>query len=132
MRSTKIKAFYFSTGDVDGQLTAPSSPTCPGIAFTFNCTVMTMSGMNVIIFWRVNGTMDLCTLTQLQTNTDTCGPNSAFTASPGRTNATSFTSTLIATARTELEGILVECFGPEISINLNNRAGDSSIRIVGQ
>ena len=124
--------FYFCTADVDGQLTPPSSATCPGIAFTFSCTVTTTPGMNAIIIWRVNRTTDQCSLTQFQDNPDTCGPNSAFTASPGRANDTSFSSTLNATAIPELEGILVECFGPEISINLDNRIGDSPIRIVGQ
>ena len=123
---------YLSTGDVDGQLTAPSSPTCPGNVFTFDCTVMPMSGMNAITLWRVNGNRDLCILSQISTNSDDCGQNNAFTASPVRANATFFLTTLSGTADPELDGILVECFGPDNSVNMDNRVGERPIQIVGQ
>ena len=124
--------FYLPTGYVDGQLTAPRSPTCPGNAFTFDCTVMPMSGMNAVILWRVDDTTDLCIVSQISTNTDACGPNNAFTASPVRANATFFLSTLSGTADPELHGVLVECFGPVNNVNIGSRVGKSHIQIVGQ
>ena len=125
--------FYPPTGYVDGQLTAPRSPTCPGNAFTFDCTVMPMSGMNAVILWRINNTTDLCIVSQISTNTDDCGQNDAFTASPGTSNATSFSSTLSATADPELDGLLVECFGPvNDKQNMDNKVGEHPIQIVGQ
>ena len=91
-----------------------------------------MSGMNAITLWRVNGSRDLCILSQISTNPDDCGPNNAITASPVRENATSFLSTLSGTADPELDGILVECFGPDNNVNMDNRVGESPILIVGQ
>ena len=121
------------TGDVDGQLTEPSSPTCPGDAFTFDCTVVRMSGMNAVILWRVNGTSDLCIVSQISTNTDDCGPNNVFTASPGGITATSYSSTLSGNADPELDGLLVECFGPVNDVQrMDNKVGESPIQIVGQ
>ena len=124
--------FYLPTGYVDGQLTPPRSPTCPGNAFIFDCTVMPMSGMNAVILWRVNNTTDLCIVSQISTNTNACGQNNAFTASPGTSNATSFSSTLNATADPELDDLLVECFGPVSNVNMDNRVGEHPIQIVGQ
>ena len=91
-----------------------------------------MSGMKAITLWRVNGTMALCTLSQLSIGPENCGPNTAFTASPGNIDATSFSSTLSGTADPALDGILVECFGPDNNLEIGNRVGGSPIRIVGQ
>ena len=88
--------------------------------------------MNAITLWRVNGNRDLCILSQISTNSDDCGPNNAFTASPVRANATFFLTTLSGTADPELDGILVECFGPDNSVNMDNRVGERPIQIVGQ
>ena len=93
---------------------------------------MPMSGMNAITHWRVNGSRDLCILSQISTNTDVCGPNNAFTASPVSENATFFLSTLNGTADPELDGILVECFGPNSSLSIDDRVGERPIQIVGQ
>jgi len=94
---------------------------------------MRMSGMNAVILWRVNDTTNLCTISQISTNTDDCGPNDAFTGSPGRVTATSFQSTLSGTADPELDGLLVECFGPVNNVqNMDNKVGESPIQIVGQ
>ena len=91
-----------------------------------------MSGMNAITLWRVNGTMALCTLSQLSISSELCGPNDAFTATPGSVNATSFLSTLSGTADPKIDGILVECFGPDNNVEIGNRVGGSPIQIVGQ
>ena len=89
-------------------------------------------GMNAITLWRVNRTRGLCTLSQISTSSERCGPNDAFTASPGSVNPTSFASTLSGIADPELDGILVECFGPANNVEIGNRVGGSPIQIVGQ
>ena len=91
-----------------------------------------MSGMNAVTLWRVNRTVDPCILSQISTSSEHCGPNDAFTASPGNTNATSFSSTLSGTADPKLDGILVECFGPDNTVSIGNRVGESTIQIAGQ
>ena len=91
-----------------------------------------MSGMNPVILWRVNGTSDLCIVSQISTNTDECGPNDVLTASPGRATATSYSSTLSGNADPELDDLLVECFGPDNNAEISNRVGESPIQIVGQ
>ena len=64
-----------------------------------------------------------------------CGSGSPFTATSGTgfgTSATSFSSTLTGTATSELDGTLVECFGPAFSRDAGNRVGGSTLQIVGQ
>ena len=123
----------FSSGNVSGQF-SPAPPTCPGGTITFRCTV---NGSGTTI-WRVGGSSNLCTLAHLSTSTENCGPsgrNDAFTATPEAgfgTSATSFTSTLSTTESPALDGKLVECFGPNASLDPGNRVGSSTIQIVGQ
>ena len=93
---------------------------------------MIMSGRNAITLWRVNGAVGLCTLSTISTSSEHCGPNDAFTATPGSVNATSFPSTLSGTADPKLDGILVECFGPDYNLEIGNRVGGSPVQIVGQ
>ena len=64
-----------------------------------------------------------------------CGPGSAFIAIPGTgfgTSATSFSSTLSGIATSELNGTLVECFGPDLSRDAENRVGGNRLQILGQ
>ena len=116
--------------DVTGQLTTPP-PTCPGDTFTFTCTVSgDRSGFTI---WRVNGNSE-CTLRHGSTS-PTCQPSDAFTArgvTGFGTTATSYSSTLSGTATSELNGTLVECFGPAFSRDAENRVGRSTLLILGQ
>ena len=63
------------------------------------------------------------------------GTSNDFTAKPGSnfgTSATSYSSTLSATATPELDGTLVECFGPTSNVtDAGNRVGNSTIKIIG-
>ena len=67
--------------------------------------------------------------------TATCGPGNMFTARGvtgfGTTGATSYSSTLSATATSELDDILVECFGPAFSRDAGNMVGNSTLKISG-
>ena len=65
----------------------------------------------------------------------TCGAGSAFTAIPGAefgTSATFYSSTLSGIATSELNGTLVECFGPDLNRTAENRVGKSTFWILGQ
>ena len=64
-----------------------------------------------------------------------CGSTSVFTVTPGTefgTGATSYSSTLSGTATLALNGTLVECFGPALSREPENRVGNSTLQIIGQ
>ena len=64
-----------------------------------------------------------------------CGTGSPFTVTTGSefgTSATSFSSTLSATATSKLNGTLVECFGPALSRDAENMVGNSTLQILGQ
>ena len=121
-----------SSGDVTAQLAAPP-PTCPGDTFSFTCTVV--GDMSGITIWRVNGSSNLCTLPHVSTGTATCGPSNDLIATPGTwfgTNATFYSSTLSRIAATALNGTLVECFGPNNSVDTGNRVNCSTLWILGQ
>ena len=128
-------AFYNHSppGDVAGQFTA-APPTCPGDTLIFSCNVTGDTSGDTL--WRVDNSNILCDLGHLSAaGTATCGPGNAFTAMRetgfGETNAALFTSTLSATADSTQNGMLVECFGPDSSLNLGNRVGSSNIQIIG-
>ena len=118
-------------GYVAGLLTA-APPTCPSDTFTFRCNVT--GDRNGITIWRVGGSE--CTLPHTTSGaSSTCGPGRVFTAeglTGFGTNATSFSSTLSSTATSTLDGTLVECFGPALSRDAENRVGGSSLQISGQ
>ena len=126
---------YILPGDVTGQFTA-APPTCPGRNITFRCTV---NGSGTTL-WRVGGSSNLCTLLHGVNDTvSTCMPNGAsrpFTAMPesgfGPGSSGPFTSTLSATTDPVLDGTLVECYGPDGTLNLESRVGSSSIETIGQ
>ena len=64
-----------------------------------------------------------------------CGDGSPFTVGTGTgfgTSATSYSSTLSGTATLELNGTLVECFGPAFSREEDNMVGNSTVQIFGQ
>ena len=64
-----------------------------------------------------------------------CGSGSPFTVTTGTgfgTSGTSFSSTLSGTATSELDGTLVECFGPAFSRDAGNMVGNSTLQILGQ
>ena len=48
------------------------------------------------------------------------------------TNATSFTSTLSGTADAALNGTLVECFGPNINVEPENKIDEGTLQILGK
>ena len=48
------------------------------------------------------------------------------------TSATSYSSTLSGTATLELNGTLIECFGPHLNRDPGNRVGDSTLQILGE
>ena len=63
-----------------------------------------------------------------------CGPGSPFTVTTGTgfgTSVTSYSSTLSGTATSELNGTLVECFGPAFSRDAGNKVGKSTLHILG-
>ena len=127
----EVNVFHalFSPGDVTGQFIAPP-PTCPGDTFIFSCTVTgDMSGVTI---WRVGGRSD-CVLPHSTTGAvSTCGFTAASGTGFGTTNATSYSSTLSDTASHTLNGILVECFGPGLNRDSENRIGNSTLHILGQ
>ena len=126
-----MSACTFSPGDVTGHFT-PAPPTCPDDTFIFECNV---SGSKYLFTtWRVNGSGDVCALAHTAPNAIAhCGPH--FTARPKSGFGTStppYTSTLNGTAIPALNGTLVECFGPHISLHTRNRVGNSTLQILGQ
>ena len=131
--TTAMYNISYVSGHVTGQFTA-APPTCPGDTFTFICTV---AGSGTTL-WRVNGSSNLCSLAHISAGTiSICMPSGAshpFTATPESGFGTSgpFTSTLSATADPVLNGTLVECFGPAVTLDSGNRVGSSIIKIVGQ
>ena len=84
--------------------------------------------------WRVGGSRDVCALAHTTPNAIAhCSPH--FTARPKSgfgTSGPSYSSTLSGTAIPELNGTLVECFGPHISIGTGNRVGNSTLQILGK
>ena len=64
-----------------------------------------------------------------------CGPESLFTADGGDgfgTDGPSFISTLYATASPRLNGMLVECFGPDgVNLEPYNLVGSGTVQIIG-
>ena len=64
-----------------------------------------------------------------------CGSGSPFIVTTGTgfgTGATSFSSTLSGTATLALDGTLVECFGPGLARDAENRVGGSTLQILGK
>ena len=64
-----------------------------------------------------------------------CGSGSPLTVTTQTgfgTSASSFSSTLSGIATSELNGTLVECFGPALSRESENRVGGSTLQILGQ
>ena len=121
---------HLSPGDVGGQFTPPS-PSCPRDPFTFRCTVTGDS--NGVTIWRVGGSSDCVLIHTNPNDTDACGPGGVFEARFSTTTATSFTSTLsCGMTPIELDGMLVECFGPTLSRDVGNMVGSSTLQIVGQ
>ena len=119
-----------SPGDVAGQFTA-APPTCPGDTFAFRCNVT--GDMNGETRWIMNGNIE-CALQHRSPSTTKCGPDNPFTARPETgfgTNGPSYTSTLSGTATPELNGTVVECFGPAMNVNPGNRVGGSNLLITG-
>ena len=120
-----------SPDNVSGQFTG-TLLACPGDTFTYKCTVL--GDRSGITIWRV-GTSDECTLVHRSTSSSICGPNDAFTAAPGtgfgNISATSFSSTLNGTATSALDGTLVECFGPGLARDAENRVGHHILQMIG-
>ena len=81
------------------------------------------------------GTGDECTLVHRSTSSSICGPNDAFTVTPGTgfgiISATSFSSTLSGTATLTMDGTLVECFGPGLARDAENRVGHHILQMLG-
>ena len=91
--------------------------------------------MNGITIWRVGGSNECTLLHSTASGPIPCGTNSPFTVTTQNgfgTDATSFTSTLKGTANSQLNGTLVECFGPLFSRDANNMVGNSTLLILGQ
>ena len=130
--SKNTTAFHLSAAAAAGQFTA-APPTCPGDTITFRCDV---SGDNTdVTTWRVNGSSECPLVHSSSSVTSTCGAGNAFTATAGTgfgTSATSFSSTLSVTATPELDGTLIECFGPGTVGDLGNKVGSSTVQILGQ
>ena len=118
----------FPVAHVAGQLTAPP-PTCPGDTFTFRCTVI--GDRNGITIWRVGGNSECLLTHNTAGTTSTCGPGRVFTARIETGFGLSFTSTLSGTASPTLNGTLIECFGPALSRDAENRVGGSILQISG-
>ena len=127
-QTISVRSGHFSPGDVGGQFTA-APPTCPSDTITIRCTVGGDSTGTT--FWRVGGSGgSICALSHsTPTVITTCG--SVFTARFDTTNATSFSSILSGTATTELDGTLVECFGPAFSQDAGNRVGNGIVQTIG-
>ena len=120
-----------SSGDVSGQFTV-APPTCLGDTFTFRCNVT--GDRSGITIWRVGGGSSECTLVHRSTSTSICGPSDTFTAVFGAgfgTHGPSFSSTLSGTLTPAMDGTLVECFGPGLARDAENRVGDSILHILG-
>ena len=119
-----------SLGDVNGQFTA-APPTCLGDTFTFRCTVTgDRSGLTI---WRVGGSSE-CTLVHRSTSSSICGPDDTFTAVFGAgfgTHGPSFISTLSGILTPAMNGALIECFGPGLARDAENRVGDSILQTLG-
>ena len=117
-------------GDASAQFSA-APPTCPGNTFSLGCTVT--GDMSGITIWKVNGSSE-CTLAHSTAGaSSTCG--AAFTATSGSefgTSVTSYSSILSGTATSELNGTLVECFGPHLDREPGNRVGYSTLQILGE
>ena len=121
-----------SPGDVAAQFTA-APPTCPGDTFIFRCTVT--GDRNGITTWRVGGSNECILAHSTAGATSTCGPNKAYTATSGAefgTNGPSFLSTLSGIATSELNGTLIECFGPHLARVAGNMVGKRTLQILGQ
>ena len=91
--------------------------------------------MNGITIWRVGGSSECTLLHSTASAPGPCGSGSAFTVTTVTgfgTSATFFSSTLSVTATSELNGTLVECFGPALSRDPGNRVGGSTLQIIGQ
>ena len=119
-------------GYAAGQLTGPP-PTCPGDTFTFRCTVT--GDRSGITLWRVGGSSECLLSHNTAGTTSNCGPDNTFTArgvTGFRTNATSFSSILSGTATSTLDRTVVDCFGPTLSRDADNRVGNSILQISGQ
>ena len=89
-----------------------------------------MSGFTI---WRVGGSSE-CTLVH-RSASSLCRPNNVFTARSETgfgTSTTSYTSTLSGTATSELNGTLIECFGPHLDREPGNRVGNSTLQILGE
>ena len=125
--------FCSISGYVAGQFTVPP-PTCPGDTFSFRCTVT--GDMSGVTLWKVGSSSECLLPYSTVHNPRPCGTASGFIVRPGTgfgiTSATSFSSTLSGTATPELNGTLVECFGPQFSRDAGNRVGSSSLQILGQ
>ena len=119
---------YSSPDNVTGQLTA-APPTCRGDTFTFKCTVT--GNMSEFTIWRVNGGSE-CPLPHRTNGSSICGPDNAFTARGFETSASLLASTLSGTATSALDGTLVECFGPDNSVDPGNMVGSSTLQMPGQ
>ena len=122
---------YFLLGDVAAQFIA-APPTCPGDNLIFNCTVGNNNGVTL---WRVGGRSECALVHSTQSDPHSCRSGSPFIVSTETgfgTNATSFLSTLNSTATSTLDGTLVECFGPALSRDAENRVGNSILQISGQ
>ena len=119
-----------SLGDAKGQFTA-APPTCPGGTFTFRCNVT--GNRTGITIWRVGGRSE-CTLVHRSTSSSICGPRDTFTAVFGAgfgTHGPSFISTLSGILTPAMNGLLIECFGPGLARNAENRVGDNILQILG-
>ena len=119
-----------SSGDVAAQFTA-APPTCSGGTFTFRCNVT--GDRSGITIWRV-GRRSECTLVHRSTSTSICGPSDTFTAVFGAgfgTHGSTFSSTLSGTLTPAMDGTLVECFGPGLARDVENRVGESILQILG-
>ena len=67
--------------------------------------------------------------------TSTCGVGGPYTATSGAefgTNGPSFLSTLSGIATSELDGTLIECFGPHLARVAGNMVGNHTLQILGQ
>lgn len=113
-------------GVVAGQFIA-APITCPGDTIHFECTVD--GDNNGVTVWRVGGGGGSCSLFHNRPHsTSTCGPGTVFTARFRNVDGTSFLSTLSGIATLELDGTLIECFGPAYPGTI---VGSSTIQVVG-
>ena len=120
-----------SPGGVVGQF-IQASPTCPSHNFTFVCNVT--GDINGLTEWKVNNDSE-CILPHRSDSISICGPNMAFTATPGTgfgANDTYFTSTLSGTAAPALNSTLVECFGLANVSDTGELVGEGILKLKGQ